>query len=89
MCAWVAASTIVGMTNRHWAIRFVGAGVWVLAALTWGSIAHHLLGLPDFGPWLAVVAVALVLVLPVPNAAGTRRPKASSASLEEARLSRP
>jgi len=71
------------MENRRWGIRLAGAAVWVLAALTWGSIAHHLLGLPDLGPGLAVAAVALVLVLPVPGAARARRPTTSPASIGE------
>ena len=38
---------------------------WALAMLTWGSIAHYLFGLPDIGPLLAVLAIALALGLPI------------------------
>ena len=71
------------MDNRRWLIRFAGAGVWVLVALTWGSISHHLLGLPDLGPALAVVAVAIVLALPAAGAARARRPTTSRAFVKE------
>lgn len=76
------------MENRRWSFRLIVAGVWVLAALTWGSIAHHLLDLPDLGPAIAVVAVALVLALPVPSAARTRQPKVT-AFVDEGQPSRP
>ena len=76
------------MENRRWGIRVAGAAVWVLAALTWGSIAHHLLGLPDLGLGIAVVAVVLVLALPLPVAARSQRPKAAS-FVDEGHPSRP
>jgi hypothetical protein len=76
------------MANRRWGIRLAAAAVWVLAALTWGSIAHHLLGLPDLGMGLAIVAVALVLALPE-SAAGTRRSSRSPALVEKGHPSWP
>jgi hypothetical protein len=76
------------MGNRRWGIRFVGAGVWILAALTWGSIAHHLLGLPDLGPAMAVASVVLVMALPRPGAARSQRPETGS-FVDEGHPSRP
>ena len=52
------------MESRRWKVRLAAAGVWLMASLTWGAIAHHLWGLPDLGAGLAVVTIALVLVLP-------------------------
>ena len=78
-----------GMENRRWLIRFAGAGVWVLAALTWGSIAHHLLGLPDLGPGIAALAVVFVLAWPRPGAHRPPHSMKSTALVEKGHASRP
>ena len=49
------------MQKRSWPRRLVMAAIWALAVSTWASIAHHLMGLPDVGPLLVVVAFAGVL----------------------------
>ena len=53
------------MESKRWGMRLAGAGIWAVASLTWGSIAHHLWGLPDLGPVMAIVAVALMLATPL------------------------
>lgn len=77
------------MENRRWVVRITGAGVWVLAALTWGSIGHHLFGLPDLGLGVALLAVVFVLAWPL---AGTQRALHSTKSpalVEKGHASRP
>jgi uncharacterized protein YqgC (DUF456 family) len=69
------------MENKRWGMRLAGASIWAVAALTWGSIAHHLWGLPDFGVVLAVVAIALVVALPFPKAERATSGKISPALL--------
>jgi hypothetical protein len=53
------------MESKRWGMRLAGASIWAVAALTWGSIAHHLWGFPDVGVVVAIVSVALVLALPL------------------------
>ena len=77
------------MENRRWVIRITGAGVWVLAALTWGSIGHHLFGLPDLGLAIAVVAVVFVLAWPRPGALRMLHSMKSSALVDKGHPSRP
>ena len=54
------------MRNRRWGRRLLVAAIWAMAMSTWGSIGHHLLGLPDLGPLMVAVAVAVVLTWPLP-----------------------
>jgi hypothetical protein len=58
------------MRRRRWRLRAITSAIWALAALTWGTIGHYFVGLPDIGPILAGVAVAAVLMWP----ATERRP---------------
>jgi len=60
--------TITPMESKRWGVRLAGAGIWAVAAMTWGSIAHHLWGFPDVGVGMAILAVALVLALPLQRA---------------------
>ena len=53
------------MHERPWGIRFAAVGVWCMASLTWGSIGHHLMGLPDLGPALAIAVAVAVVALPL------------------------
>jgi hypothetical protein len=62
------------MKNRRWGLRVLVAGIWVMAMLTWGSIGHYLFGLADLGPFLAVIAVVVVLAWPLPT---RERPRAA------------
>lgn len=41
-------------------MRVASAVVWTIAGLTWGSIGHHLFGLPDIGFIIATIAVVIV-----------------------------
>jgi hypothetical protein len=52
------------MQTTHWIRRGVVAVVWALAASTWASIAHHLFGMPDLVPLMAIAAVAVVFAWP-------------------------
>jgi hypothetical protein len=77
------------MESRRWGLRLAGASIWVVAALTWGSIAHHLWGLPDVGVGIAVVAAVLLLALPLRGSAREARGAISPALLDNERTSRP
>jgi uncharacterized membrane protein YesL len=52
------------MQTKQWIRRGIVAVVWGLAAATWASIAHHLFGMPDLVPLLAIGAMAAVLAWP-------------------------
>ena len=54
----------VGMSNRDWLRRLIMTGVWAASVSTWASIAHHLFGLPDFGPLMVVLTVTLSVIWP-------------------------
>jgi hypothetical protein len=56
------------MQTKQWIRRGIIAGVWGMAAATWASIGHHLFGMPDLVPLMALGAVAAVLAWP------TKRP---------------
>ena len=77
------------MENRRWVVRITGAGVWVLAALTWGSIGHHLFGLPDVGLGVALLAVVFVLAWPRPGTQRALHSTKSPALVEKGHPSRP
>jgi hypothetical protein len=77
------------MENRRWVVRITGAGVWVLAALTWGSIGHHLFGLPDLGPGVAVLAVVFLLAWPRPGALRALHSVKSPGLVDKGHPSRP
>jgi hypothetical protein len=53
------------MQTKQWIRRGVIAVVWGLAASTWASIGHHLFGMPDLVPLMALGAVAVVLAWPI------------------------
>jgi hypothetical protein len=55
------------MQKPSWSRRLILAGLWALAMSTWGSIGHHLFGLPDAGPILVLVVVAAILAWPLPS----------------------
>jgi len=55
------------MKKPSWTRRLTLAGVWALAMSTWGAIGHHLFGLPDAGPILALLVVAAILAWPLPS----------------------
>jgi hypothetical protein len=61
------------METKFWVRRVVLATVWGLAASTWASIGHHLMGLPDVGPLLVIGTVILILVLPAGRARTAER----------------
>jgi hypothetical protein len=77
------------MESRRWGLRLAGASIWVVAALTWGSIAHHLWGLPDFGIGLAIASVALVLALPLRRSPPATHGATAPALLDNKGPSRP
>lgn len=52
------------MQTNRWIRRGLTATVWALAASTWASIAHHLFGMPDLVPLMAIAAVAVVFAWP-------------------------
>lgn len=56
------------MQTKQWIRRGIVAGVWGMAAATWASIGHHLFGMPDLVPLMALGAVAVVFAWP------TKRP---------------
>lgn len=76
------------MKNRRWGMRVLVAGIWTIAMLTWGSIGYYLFGLPDLGPSLAVVAVAVVLAWPPLARSETEASATLSTPAETARPSR-
>jgi hypothetical protein len=53
------------MQTNQWIRRGVFAVVWGLAASTWASIGHHLFGMPDLVPVMALGAVAVVMAWPI------------------------
>jgi hypothetical protein len=61
------------MQKPNLARRLILAGLWALAMSTWGSIGHHLFGLPDAGPILVLVVVAAILAWPLPSTLSTRQ----------------
>ena len=52
------------MHTKFWIRRIILAIVWGVAVSTWASIAHHLAGMPDVGPILAVAAMTFILLRP-------------------------
>ena len=76
------------MENRRWVVRITGASVWVLAALTWGSIGHHLFGLPDLGLGIAALAVVFLLAWPRPGALRTLHSMKAPALVDKGHPSR-
>jgi hypothetical protein len=52
------------MHTKRWIRRGIAAAVWGLTASTWASIAHHLFGMPDLVPLMALGAIAVVLAWP-------------------------
>lgn len=61
------------MKNRRWGRRVFASLLWTMAMLTWGSIGHHLFGLPDLGPILAATAVGVLFVRPYASRLGTEQ----------------
>lgn len=73
---------IAPMDSKRWGVRLAGAAVWGMAAITWGSIAHHLWGVPDVGLVAAILSAALVLALPLARTRPTTTRPIAAALLE-------
>ena len=61
------------MPRNRWTRRILLALIWAGAASTWASIAHHFMGLPDVGPALVLVSIAMTLVIPTIRDHGLQR----------------
>lgn len=53
------------MHNARGPRRLLIAAIWAMAASTWGSIGHHVFGLPDLGALAPLLAAGVVLGWPL------------------------
>lgn len=62
--------------------------VWAYAGATWGSIGHHLVGLPDLTPLAALglgVGAAVWIFRPAPSAVSAQRSRIGNEDALQAR----